>query len=266
MHKTVLLLGIMMLTGCRKSQDAAKQNVTGQQAVSSYDFRLANRYNHDADAQTQGLVFRGGFLYEGTGPGRKSPSSLRKVDIKTGNVLQRHNLSGALWGEGITILNDKIYQLTYVTGIGFIYRLDDFSRLGTFHYSTQGWGLTDDGTNLIMSDGSSHLYVLDPNTFRIVEHIDVTDDNGPVEQLNELEFIDGAIYANIHETGRIVCINRYTGKVFRTIDLHEILSGLFEDDGYISLANGIACDHQSKKLYITGKFWPYLFDLDMVRR
>jgi len=266
MRKAAVLLGIMILTGCRKNQPPSQENAAEQQTIVNYDFRLANRYNHDANAQTQGLVFSDGFLYEGTGPGRKSPSSLRKVDIKTGDVLQRHNLSGSLWGEGIAILNDKIYQLTYVTGIGFIYRLDDFTRLGTFHYSTQGWGLTDDGTNLIMSDGSSRLYVLDPNTFRIVEHIDVADDNGPVEQLNEMEFIDGAIYANIHETGRIACIDRHTGKVLRTIDLHEILSGLFQDDGYISLANGIACDHQNKKLYITGKFWPYLFELDMVKK
>ncbi len=175
-----------------------------------YDYQIVNIYPHSTDAFTEGLVYRGGFLYEGTGI--NGQSTLRRVQLETGTVLQSISLPAEYFGEGITIVGNRIYQLTWRNGIGFIYDLSSFALLGNFTYPTEGWGLTYDGSRLIMSDGSSTLYFLDPQTLRNVGHVTVTD-GSPVTDLNELEYINGKIYANIFLTSMIAVIDPSTGHV-----------------------------------------------------
>ena len=224
-------------------------------------FKVVNSFPHDTDAFTQGLVLDNGVLYEGTGLNGKS--SLRRVDLETGGVLQNLNLSPQYFGEGITVLGDKIYQLTWNTNVGFIYDKDSFNLLGEFSYPTQGWGITHDGENLIMSDGTSTIHFLDPQTFENIRDLSVFDANGPVTGLNELEFIKGEIYANVFPTDRIARISPSTGRVIGWIDLTGLLSD--EDrNGNNAVLNGIAYDETDDRSFVTGKLWPLLFEIKLV--
>lgn len=230
--------------------------------IPTYGYRVINTFPHDPAAFTQGLEFEDGVLYEGTG--LNGESSLRRVALETGEVLQQHDLGDEFFGEGITILNDRIYQLTWQSGTGFVYDQQTFEPLGEFAYSTEGWGLTDDDTHLIMSDGSSTLYFRDPETFDEVRRVEVHDNRGPVTMLNELEYIDGEIYANVWRTDIIVRIDPSSGDVTGRIDL----SGLLSDDdrrGYQpDVLNGIAHDPASGRLLVTGKRWPKLFEIEIL--
>ena len=227
-----------------------------------YTYEIINSYPHDPTAFTQGLIYLDGVLYEGTG--RHGQSSLREVDLETGDVQTYSTIPEQYFGEGITIFDDKIYQLTWKSQTGFIYDQDSFELLDTFTYPTEGWGLTHDGEQLIMSDGTNNLYFLDPDTLEIKNMISVLDVQGnPIMRLNELEYIDGEVYANIWQTNQIVRINPGTGQVTAWIDLTGILSpdSLTQP---VDVLNGIAYDAENGRLFVTGKLWPNLFEIELV--
>jgi len=232
-----------------------------QEEVQTYGYAVVAEFPHDPNAFTQGLVYEDGVLYEGTG--MKGRSSLRRVDLKTGEVLQLYELPDQYFGEGIALFGDKIYQLTWQSHVGFVYDQDTFELLDEFHYPTEGWGLTHDGERLIMSDGTATLHFLDPETLEEIDSIEVYDDQGPVVRLNELEYIDGQVYANIWQTDRIARISPRTGQVTAWIDL----SGLLDRDELTQPAdvlNGIAYDQENDRLFVTGKLWPKLFEIELV--
>ena len=232
-----------------------------QSTPANYTYEIINSYPHDPAAFTQGLIYLDGILYEGTG--RYGQSSLREVDLETGNVNTISTIPEQYFGEGITIFDDKIYQLTWQNQTGFIYDQDSFELLDTFTYPTEGWGLTHNGEQLIMSDGTDHLYYLDPNTLEINHKVSVTDEHGnAIVRLNELEYIDGEVYANIWQTNRIVRINPDTGQVTAWIDLTGLLSPESITQP-IDVLNGIAYDEQNGRLFVTGKLWPTLFEIEL---
>jgi glutaminyl-peptide cyclotransferase len=222
-----------------------------------YTYDVVNVYPHDPNAFTQGLVFDGEMLYEGTGLNGRS--SLRRVNLTSGEVLQQVDLEPAYFGEGIVVWGDQIIQLTWQNQLGFIYDKTTFEQLRTFTYPTQGWGITHDGRRLIMSDGSAKLYFWDPETLTPVDAVDVYDLNGPVYQLNELEYIDGEIWANIWQTDRIARIDPVTGQVLGWIDLSGLLTP--EERARADGLNGIAYLSEGDRLFVTGKLWPKLFEI-----
>jgi len=230
-------------------------------AAALYTYEVVEVYPHDPKAFTQGLVIHQGRLYEGTGIyGR---SSLREVDLETGRVVREFNLSPNYFGEGIAILSNRIYQLTWLEHVGFIYDLDTFEMVGEFHYPTDGWGLTTDGTYLIMSDGSSTLYFLDSETFDVVRQIEVIDGNERVRMLNELEYVAGKLYANVWLTDKVVIIDSQSGKVEGWVDF----SGLLNPESVtqpVDVLNGIAYDPETEMLVVTGKLWPELYQVQLV--
>jgi glutamine cyclotransferase len=228
-------------------------------AVASY--QVINTYPHDPGAFTQGLVYEDGVLYEGTG--LNGHSSLRKVALETGTVLQSHELAQEYFGEGIAIFGDKIFQLTWQSHVGFIYDKASFEQVGQFEYPTEGWGLTQDGSRLIMSDGTAMLHFLDPQTLQETGTVEVTDQGNPVKQLNELEYIDGQIYANIWQTDMIARIAPQSGQVLGWINLEGLLSPA-ERQPPTDVLNGIAYDAAGDRLFVTGKRWPKLFEIKLV--
>jgi len=212
-------------------------------------------------AFTQGLEYRDGFLYEGTGlPGR---SSLRRVSLDTGNVVQKYDLPQPYFGEGITVIGQQIFELTYQHQTGFVYDRSGFRVLRSFSYSGEGWGLTNDGKQIYMSDGSADIRVWDPATLKEVRRITVKDGAKPITQLNELEWIRGEIYANIWQTDRIARISPADGKVLGWIDLSGIISKAERQDPDAVL-NGIAYDPAGDRLFVTGKLWPKIFEIKLV--
>jgi glutamine cyclotransferase len=223
-----------------------------------HGFRIVNTYPHDPEAFTQGLVFHKGYLYEGTG--LHGHSTLRKVELKTGRIVKSHRLPVEYFGEGITIWQNKLIQLTWQSHTGFIYDLQSFRLLRTFSYPTEGWGITCDGNNLIMSDGTAILRFLDPRKFTVVKQIEVKDRGRPVPYLNELEYIKGEIFANIWDTGYIARISPQTGRVLGWIDLRGLYR-LVDNGKRVDVLNGIAYDTKNNRLFVTGKFWPKLFEL-----
>jgi len=219
----------------------------------NWTYEIVNTFDHDPAAFTQGLVFEDGLLYEGTGLNGRS--ELRKVELKTGKVLQSHKLPDRFFGEGITIFENRI--------IGFIYDRSTFEQLEEFKYPTEGWGLTHDGKHLIMSDGTPMIYFLDPQTFARVRKIMVLDQNTPIGWVNELEYIDGQIYANVWPGDRIARIDPETGQIIGWIDCQ----GLFTDrdnNDETDVFNGIAHDPATGRLFVTGKCWSKLFEIKLV--
>ena len=271
----LLLGGIFFITatlfsaemGRHSSSEATAPTVTNStQPATSYPapvlgYRIVNTYPHDPRAFTQGLVFADGVLYEGTG--LRGQSGLRKVDLKTGNILRVRQLSAHFFGEGITIYGNRVIQLTWRAKVGFVYDRQTFQLLKTFNYPTEGWGITHDGRSLIMSDGTSTLYFLDPQTFQEVDRLAVHTRDGPVSRLNELEYVQGEIYANVWKTDRIARISPQTGEVVGWIDLEGLLRP--EDrNSRIDVLNGIAYDVENDRLFLTGKLWPKLFEIELV--
>ncbi len=228
-----------------------------------YTYRVVNSYPHDIRAFTQGLLYHEGYLYESTG--QYGRSTLRKVELETGEVLQSLNLDRNLFGEGLCVHDGKLYQLTWKARVGFIYDIETFQVLSRIHYQTEGWGLTSDGSNLLKSDGSHYIYLLDPQYFSETGRIEVFDNKGRVENLNELEFIDGVIYANIFGTDSIVKIEQETGRVTGVIDLTGILAPRYHHSN-LDVLNGIAYDHENDRLFVTGKNWPRLFEIELVEK
>ena len=219
----------------------------------SYTYKIVKTYRHDPSAFTEGLVFDNGVLYESTG----LTSSLRRVDLESGNVLQKVSLSEEYFGEGLAVVNDSLVQLTWQNQIGFIYDKSTFSLLGNFSYNTEGWGLTYDGNRLIMSDGSSKLTFLDPITFQKNGQVIVHDGKTSITNINELEYVNGDVYANIWLQQKIAIINPQNGNVKGWIDL----TGIYQSHNIDDVLNGIAYDSQNNRLFITGKYWPNLYQI-----
>ncbi len=225
------------------------------------NYRILKTRPHDENAYTQGLIYQDGYLYEGTG--QWAESSLRKTEIETGEPVRILNLPDDVFGEGITILNDKIFQLTYKSQVGFVYEMESFRRIQKVYYENkEGWGLTTDGENLIMSDGTHRIYYMDPEYFTEVRQIEVYDDKGPVSRLNELEFIEGRIFANIYGEEEIVIIDPENGRVTGRLNMKGILPEE-ERSRKLDVFNGIAWNAEERILYVTGKYWPKLFEISL---
>jgi glutamine cyclotransferase len=234
-----------------------------QVALPVYGYRVVNVYPHDRQAYTQGLIWCNGFLYEGTG--LNGASSLRKVRLETGRVVERHSLDRQYFGEGITEWGGRLLQLTWKSNLGFIYDRSKLKVRGTFRYPGEGWGLTHDRERLIMSDGTATLRLLDPKTLRETGRLNVQSGGAPLADLNELEFVRGEIFANVYQTDRIARISPQTGAVTGWIDLSGLLP---ETDRRVpvDVLNGIAYDAGGNRLFVTGKLWPKLFEIELFRR
>jgi glutaminyl-peptide cyclotransferase len=252
---------ISVNTDSANSADRAK--------IPEYTYEIVNTYPHDPKAFTQGLVYHNGFLYEGTGGSRARGddfySTLRKVEIESGKVLQNHNLPDDYFGEGITILGDKIYQLTWREKTAFVYDLNDFKLLREFRYAGEGWGLTDDGTNLIMSDGTHIIRFVNPENFETLRTIAVMDERGrPQMNLNELELIKGEIWANVWEDETILRIDPASGKILGKIDMEKLAKEQMRSSPKADVLNGIAYDEAGDRIFVTGKRWSKLFEIKVV--
>lgn len=230
-------------------------------AFAADGYRIIHTYPHDPRAYTQGLVYVDGHLYESTGLNGRS--SLRMDDLETGRVLQTAPLADKYFGEGLAAWGSTLIQLTWQAHIAFVYDRFSFRLLRTFHYDGEGWGLTQDGKNLILSDGTANLRFFDPRTFREVRRVVVKDQGTPVTELNELEYVRGEIYANVWHTDRIARISPATGRVLGWIDLTGLLPQDERSDPEAVL-NGIAYDSVHNRLFVTGKLWPKLFEIKVV--
>lgn len=223
-------------------------------------YRIINSYPHDRKAFTQGLFYHDGFLYEGTG---ETSSSLREVELATGKVLRQINLDPSLFGEGITLYKDRIYQVTWTSNVGFVYERSTFRQINKIYYQTQGWGLTTLDDNIIMSDGTNVIYYIEPESFSVVSRREVYDNEKKVDQLNELEYINGELWANIWNTDLIARIDPVSGKVIAYIDLKGILNDP-QIDTTEDVLNGIAWDKDNDRIFVTGKNWPKLFEIKIM--
>jgi glutamine cyclotransferase len=241
------VVGVVLLSHPQTANDSGLPTL--------YTYHIVNTYPHNTSAFTEGLAFNNGALYESTG--EYGLSSLRQVNLADGKVLQEVLLPSQYFGEGLTVVNDSLVQLTWQSNIGFIYDKQTFRLLGNFTYSTEGWGLTYNGTELIMSDGTSNLYFLDPITFQRVGQVSVHDANTSITNINELEYVNGDVYANIWMQQKIAIINPQTGTVKGWIDL----TGIYESNDPNAVLNGIAYDQQTSQLYMTGKDWPNLYQI-----
>lgn len=228
-----------------------------------FTYKIVHTFPHDQEAFTQGLLFEDGALYEGTG--LNGQSALRKVNLNTGAVMKSYKLPYEFFGEGITTYRGKIIQLTWQSHIGFVYDRDSFRLLRTFYYSTEGWGITNDGKYLIMSDGTANLYFLNPETFQEIRRVNVYDNTGSVTKLNELEYVKGEIFANVWLSDMIAKIDPKTGRITGWIDLKG-LSPVKNDDKSTKTLNGIAYDAKNDRLLVTGKMWPYIFEIRLVQQ
>lgn len=252
----LLLISMMFLIGFTPPAGTQRLNT-----APVFRYEVVRTYPHDPKAFTQGLTFADGFLYEGTG--QKGESSLRRVKLENGEVVQMKTLEAQYFGEGITLVGDAIVQLTWQAGVGFVYDRKSFERQRTFTYPGEGWGLTYDGTRLIMSDGTDALRFLDPKTFKEVGRLRVKDGTRPVEQLNELEFVKGEIFANVWGTDRIARISPTSGQVTGWIDLRGLLGP--QERAGVDVLNGIAYDAAADRLFVTGKWWPKLFEIRVIK-
>jgi glutaminyl-peptide cyclotransferase len=231
--------------------------------IPEYGYEVVHTYPHDPGAYTQGLFYLNGFLYESTGLNGRS--SIRKVRFETGEVLQRREIPEQYFGEGIVNWKDRLLEITWKSEQGFIYNLASFLPQGQFSYPGEGWGLTEDGKRIVMSDGSAELRFWDPETLRETGRVTVTADGRPVTELNELEWIKGEVYANVYQTDRIARIDPASGKVVGWIDLTGILSPA-DRIHEVDVLNGIAYDVKTDRLFVTGKLWPKLFEIRLVKK
>jgi glutamine cyclotransferase len=229
-------------------------------AIPTYGFRVVHAYPHDPGAFTEGLFYLDGFLYESTG--LEGRSSVRKVRLETGAVVRQRDLAPEYFGEGIVAWKGRLIQLTWRSGVGFVYDLATFTPQAKFQYAGEGWALTRDASRLIMSDGTANIRFLDPVTLQEIGHITVTADGAPVTQVNELEWIKGEIWANLWRTDKIARINPASGRVVGWIDLRG-LAALVRRSGEDDVLNGIAYDAARDRVFVTGKLWPRLFEIKL---
>lgn len=226
-----------------------------------YAFRVLQEYPHDRNSYTQGLEYVDGYVYEGTGD--YGTSYIRKVELESGKVLKHRDLDASLFGEGITLLNGRLYQLTYRSQVGFVYDQHTFEEINKVYYQNkEGWGLTNNGEELIMSDGTHVIYFLDPELFTVNRQMEVYTHLGPAGSLNELEYIDGKIWANRYYTDELVIIDPESGKVEGKVNLKGILK-TSDRKPNTDVLNGIAWDAEGKRLFVTGKRWPKLFHIEV---
>lgn len=256
---TRALLALAVLAAPALVPAGVPQRLTGAPMAG---YQVVRTYPHDPLAFTQGLVYLDGVLYEGTGLNGRS--SIRKVKLETGEVLQIQRLEERYFGEGIAVYGDTLVQLTWQSGIGFVYDRQSFQRARTFTYSGEGWGLTHDGSRLIMSDGTSVLRFLDPKTFKQTGKLQVKDGGRPVEHLNELEIVKGEIFANVWQLERIARISPGTGQVTGWIDVSGLLTP--REAMSVDVLNGIAYDPAGDRLFVTGKLWPKIFQIKIIAR
>lgn len=257
-----LALLALAMTVCLSCADQIDLDSFRGSSIEAFSYRIVDSYPHDPSAFTQGLVYYQGEFYEGTGLyGR---SSLRRVKIETGEVLEIVNLEDEFFAEGIAIWEDRIIQLTWKSRQGFVWDREKLSQIGDFTYRTEGWGLTSNETRLIMSDGSDTLYFLDPENYSLHGTLKVTASGEPVRGINELEYIEGMIYANLWPSSWIAIISPDTGEVTGRIDLSGILEEGGTPAGRVDVLNGIAYDPSGDRLFVTGKLWPRLFEIELV--
>ena len=228
-----------------------------------FSYKIINEYPHDITSYTQGLEFYNGELYESTG--QRGESKLRKVDYKTGSILKNINLADDYFGEGLTILNNKIYQLTWQKGIGFIYDINSFEKTNSFKYgkSKEGWGLCNNGKVIYKSDGSEDIWILNPETLIEQEYIQVYTNKGPIKEINELEWINGKIYANRYQKDGVAIINPENGAVIGVIDFSPLKKLVKQHQG-LDVLNGIAYNPKTKTVFVTGKRWDKLFEIEII--
>jgi glutaminyl-peptide cyclotransferase len=261
---TTLLLALMIAGVLACSEPStARQAEAEAEGTPVYTYQVINTWPHDAEAYTQGLVFHDGLLFESTG--LRGASSLRRVELKTGKVKKKLEVAHEYFAEGMTIFQNKIFQLTWQAQKGFVYDLKKFKQEGEFAYEGEGWGLTHDDHSLILSDGTNKIRFLDPASFQVQRTISVYDNGQPLTDINELEYIKGEIYANIWRTDRIVRIDPNTGKINAWIDM----TGLHHqgpEENTENCLNGIAYDAEGDRLFVTGKRWPQLFEIRLVRK
>lgn len=267
---TLLLPALMassMAAACAGEQ--ADKNVNAMPVppatrTPTYSFEVVRTYPHAVDAYTQGLLFHEGRLFEGTG--QYGESDIREVELESGRVIRKRELSdSAYFGEGIVIVDDKLIEITWKSGVAFIYDWKSFEPKGQFKYDGEGWGLTWDGTSIIMSNGSPTIVFRDPKTFAATRTIEVNDNGTPVTKLNELEWVKGEIWANVYETDQIVRINPADGKVVGVIDLAGILPAV-DRTTKTEVMNGIVYDAKADRIFITGKYWPKMFEIKLKQR
>jgi glutaminyl-peptide cyclotransferase len=225
-----------------------------------YGYKVVKSFPHDPDAFLQGLEFHDGQLFEGTG--LKGRSSLRRVKLETGQVLQRIDIPSQYFGEGITVLKDRILQLTWQNELGFIYDRKTFKQTGQFKYPGEGWGLASDGKQVFLSDGTAQIRILDPTTLKETRRITVRNGNSPIDQLNELEWVEGELYANVWQTDYILRISPADGRVLGIVDMRGLLD---TNSGQADVLNGIAYDPATKRLFVTGKLWPKIYQVELTR-
>ncbi|MBC8101100.1 MAG: glutaminyl-peptide cyclotransferase [Cytophagales bacterium] len=260
---------LLSLGGCSSGSLVAEGNGTPTPppaaiTAPTYTYDVVKSYPHDRSAFTQGLVYTNGHLLESTGLNGRS--SLREVDLATGTVLKKVDVSSEYFAEGLTEFQDKLYQLTWQSNRGFIYDRATFQKTGDFSYTGEGWGLADDDRSLILSDGTSQIRFLDPVSLKVQRTIRVTfADSLPLDRLNELEYIDGEIYANVWKTDSIARINPQTGRVTSWIDLTGLLP-VSEQTSETDILNGIAYDPAGKRLFVTGKLWPKVYEIKLKLR
>lgn len=235
-----------------------------QAAIPVYGFIVKNSYPHDPDAFTQGLFYADGVLYESTGLNGKS--SVRKTDLKTGKVLMKTDIAADYFGEGITDVGNTIVGLTWTSHVGFVFDKATLKMKQTFSYPGEGWGLANNGSDVFMSDGTAVIRVLNPKTLAEVRRIQVTAEGKPIDRLNEMEWVDGELYANVWGSDVIARIDPASGKVVGWIDLAGLLDDKSRAAGNVDVLNGIAYDSKKKRLFVTGKLWPKLFEIELVRR
>ena len=234
-------------------------NSGADQTVPTYGFEIVNAWPHDGGSFTQGLIYHEGAFIESAG--QYGESSLRRVEPTTGRVVQKIDVPRQYFAEGVTLFRGKIYQLTWQNHLGFIYDPNTFEQTGTFRYDGEGWGLTHDSESLILSDGTSHIRFLDPETYAVRRTINVNYRGRPVRELNELEYVKGEIYANVWKADRIARIDPQTGRVTGWIDLAGLLPAPERGTDTDAVLNGIAYDERGDRLFVTGKLWPKLFEI-----
>ncbi len=260
MKKLIVILALATIA-CNNNTDTPADNVNTVPPPPSIAYNVVKIYPHDTASFTQGLVWHNNSLYEGTG--NRGFSKLMKVNLADGKAQKAISLAGQYFGEGITILNNKIYQLTWEEHKVLVYDVNSFNKTGEFEWPYEGWGITHNGKELIISTGSSNLYVVNPADFKIIKTIAVNDNNGPVANLNELEFAKGFVFANVWQSDYIIKVNPTTGKVEGRIDFGGLLykNGIPFDETHKDVLNGIAYDSTKNSFYVTGKWWPALFEV-----
>jgi glutamine cyclotransferase len=256
---TAILVCLALACGARTRVSPTSSS----EKIQSYTYKIKNIYPHDRAAFTQGLVFKDGVLWESTG--QYGSSSLRKVDLKTGKVLKSIPVPRDYFAEGMTVFRGRVFQLTWQNNKGFIYDPADFTKTGEFRYDGEGWGLTHDPDSLVMSDGTNRLRFIDPETFAVRRTVSVFENGRALNELNELEYVKGEIFANVWRTDRVVRIDPRDGRLTGTVDLTGLLPEA-DRDADTDVLNGIAYDEQGDRLFVTGKNWPKLFEIRLVKK